>query len=245
MIKPILFSTPMVQAILAGRKSMTRRIVNKDISNQFDLEADGKTIVAYIDQETGDSYDPTKVARIQVGDILWVRETWRIGAWDYDRKAICVDYKAMGLIATTEWVHIDDRDQMDKYIIQSREDAKAAGLEFDNYGEYHWKYGCSPCRWRPSIFMPKSAARIWLKVTDVRCERLHDITPHDAWLEGCRVGNSFVWESHIQELKQICRDMFVNLWDHLNAKRGYGWDSNPWVWVYTFERCDKRTEAQP
>lgn len=95
-------------------------------------------------------------------------------------------------------------------------------------------------KWRPSIFMPRSAARIWLKVTDIRVERLRAITPHDAWLEGCRIGNSFAWEDHLPDLQQMCRDIaFVSLWDSINKKRGHGWDTNPWVWVISFERIDK------
>jgi hypothetical protein len=98
-------------------------------------------------------------------------------------------------------------------------------------------------RWRPSIHMPKKAARIFLKVTDVRVERLQEITPKDAWEEGCRIGNSFPWEKHIPELQQQCRDiLFKSLWDGLNAKRGYGWDTNPWVWVIEFERVEVENE---
>jgi hypothetical protein len=88
--------------------------------------------------------------------------------------------------------------------------------------------------------MPREAARIFLRVKTVRVERLQDITPKDAWDEGCRIGNSFPWEEHIPELQQQCRDiLFIQLWDSLNAKRGYGWDANPWVWVYEFEKISK------
>ena len=74
--KPILFNTEMVRAILDGRKTMTRRVIkDKDITNNFDIDVDG-SVYAYIDQATGDSYPPTIRARYQIGDILWVRETW-------------------------------------------------------------------------------------------------------------------------------------------------------------------------
>lgn len=91
-------------------------------------------------------------------------------------------------------------------------------------------------KWHPSIYMPREAARIFLHVKSVRIERLQDITPHDAWEEGCRIGNSFLWEDHIPELQQQCRDvMFKGLWDSINAKRGYSWDTNPTVWVISFK----------
>src|SRR5690554_250358 len=75
-MKSIIFSTPMVQAILDGRKTQTRRVIkDKDITNNFDVDVDGSAY-AYINPETGDSYPPTAIAKYQVGDILWVRETW-------------------------------------------------------------------------------------------------------------------------------------------------------------------------
>ena len=120
----------------------------------------------------------------------------------------------------------------------------------DESGEYVYRtnYGTteddsfppSMFKWKPSIHMPREAARIFLRVTNVRVERLQEITPKDAWEEGCRIGNFFPWEKHIPELQQQCRDiLFKSLWDGLNAKRGYGWDINPWVWVYEFERVSE------
>jgi hypothetical protein len=196
--KPILFSTPMVQAILDDRKTQTRRVIkDKDIINRFDIDVDGKPI-AYIDQETGDSYPPTAIAKYQVGDILWVRETW-------------------------------GKDENGEYVYRT------------NYGTTEDdSFPPSMFKWKPSIHMPREAARIFLKVTNVRVERLQEITPKDAWEEGCRIGNFFPWEKHIPELQQQCRDiLFKSLWDGLNAKRGYGWDINPWVWVYEFERVSE------
>jgi len=194
-MKPILFSTPMVKAILDGRKTQTRRVIkDKDIINRFDIDVDGKPI-AYIDQATGDSYPPTAIAKYQVGDILWVRETW-------------------------------SKDENGEYVYRT------------NYGTTEDdSFPPSMFKWKPSIHMPREAARIFLRVTNVRVERLQEITPKDAWEEGCRIGNFFPWEKHIPELQQQCRDiLFKSLWDGLNAKRGYGWDINPWVWVYEFER---------
>ena len=197
-MKPILFSTEMVRAILDGRKTMTRRVIkDKDITNNFDIDVDG-SVYAYIDQETGDSYPPTAIAKYQVGDILWVRETW-------------------------------SKDENGEYVYR----ANYGTTEDDSFPPSMFK-------WKPSIHMPREAARIFLRVTNVRVERLQEITPKDAWEEGCRIGNFFPWEKHIPELQQQCRDiLFKSLWDGLNAKRGYGWDINPWVWVYEFERASE------
>jgi hypothetical protein len=91
--------------------------------------------------------------------------------------------------------------------------------------------------WRPSIFMPRAAARIFLRVTDVRAERLQDITEEDARAEGCSTKILNDGWKNIGTL--TARDEFITLWEHLNAKRGLGWDTNPWVWVISFERCEK------
>ena len=93
----------------------------------------------------------------------------------------------------------------------------------------------------PSIFMPKAAARIWLEVTNVRVERLQEITEEDAVKEGIK--NVFERNPHYDgtigsAIKINHLTQFRELWDSINAKRGYGWESNPWVWVIEFKRVD-------
>ena len=94
--------------------------------------------------------------------------------------------------------------------------------------------------WHPSIHMPKEAARIWLKVTDVRVERLQEITPQGAWKEGARC-------SCLHPVPDCAgnKTAFVNIWNSTIKKADldcYGWDANPWVWVIEFERCEKQEE---
>lgn len=199
-MKPILFNTEMVRAILEGRKTVTRRVVkDMDIINGWDCEADG-TPIAYIDQATGDSYPPTMPCPHHPGDILWVRETW-----------------AKSMAGTFMY----------------RADDKAIMVE----------------RWHPSIHMPKEAARLFLRVTDVRVERLQDITDYRA--EG--IHPSEVCE----ECFAVCGgcdplnsptgcdneiDAFAGLWDRTVKPADlplYGWEANPWVFVIEFERISK------
>lgn len=218
--KPILFSTEMVQAILEGRKTQTRRVIkDKDIINRFDIDVDGKPI-AYIDQETGDSFPPTIRCRYQAGDILWVRETW-------------ADLRGMGFgnnpITDKPWSYSYKAD------IETGSDSDRARID----------YGV---KWKRSIYMPRTAARIFLKVKNVRVERLQDITEEDAKAEGV---TNYWAEPHkdtppfIGAAKEpgeyLCftrRKAFQQLWDSLNKKRGYGWNTNPWVWVIEFERVE-------
>lgn len=191
MIKPILFSAPMVQAILDGRKSMTRRII-RDTDGLHDEEV------------------TQRKPRYQPGDILWVRETW------------C---------------------NINKTGIEPEYYYKADSIAAEDYDSTEWK-------WRPSIFMPREAARIWLRVTDVRCERVQEITKDDAWSEGVGSSDPFDyqepdWYAENTPNTDYTISTFAGLWESLNAKRGYSWDSNPWVWVISFERCEKPQEVAP
>ena len=93
-----------------------------------------------------------------------------------------------------------------------------------------WRVG----KWRPSIHMPRWASRIALRVTDVRVERLQEITEANAKAEGCSGG---IVRTHIHLSREYTAlQSFIHRWDSINAKRGFGWDSNPWVWVVNFER---------
>lgn len=198
-MKPILFNTAMVQAILDGRKTMTRRVVkpryrNDEYGFQVITTMDGHFVrVEKIDEnECGIFEDGTErhvSPPYQPGDILWVREKW-----EHDDYEGFVDYRA------------DFTDEEAKDI-----------------------------KWRPSIHMPKDAARIYLRVTDVRVERVQDISEDDTKAEGIEPR----FNVRDQFSGVIARQRFSELWDSINAKRGHGWDENPFVWVISFERCDK------
>jgi len=90
--------------------------------------------------------------------------------------------------------------------------------------------------WIPSIFMPRWASRLTLEVTGVRVERVQDISEEDAETEG--VEPPMLHPDDPANL-DVARGAFADLWDAINAKRGYGWASNPWVWVVTFTRVQR------
>ena len=99
--------------------------------------------------------------------------------------------------------------------------------------------------WLPSIHMPKEAARIWLKVTDVRVERLQDITAEQILKEGIGLTQDMI--ESVKEMKEHCDIPFAAMWNHTLKKSDldrYGWAANPWVWVIEFERCEKPKEAE-
>jgi len=182
-MKPILFNTEMTIALLDGRKTQTRRKIDRDISNNFDVVVDG-TVIVYINPTTGDRYKPQDTAKYQVGDILWVRETF------------CLDW-------------------CDQFIYKADGGCgKDAGFS-------------SEPKWKPSIHMPRKAARLFLKVTDVRVEKLDYISIDDALAEGFENDGDF-----------DSIHLFASTWDSIDTKPGDRFDDSPWVWVYEFERLE-------
>ena len=196
----------------------------------------------------------------QIGQILWIRETWRIHGWgrqvaDHTKCFIDIEYKADSKIKTTIQI---EPDIYEKYWKQSSEDA---GDKAD------WDDGESPCRWRPSIFMPKRAARIWRRITDIRAERVQDISEADAqaegvvyfhvsgdtnkWYpEGFKTNFQLVWDSINKKPKLSKRNPWTRALEHCYVSypwediqetrqhRGLPWYviGNPYVWAISYKK---------
>jgi hypothetical protein len=198
-LKPVIFSTPMVQAILRGEKTQTRRIIKlqEDEKIEFDNSEFRKCFLI-----AGNGYIKALKCKYKIGDILWVRETWR---------------KANGMPTgyRYEW--------------------KATALEDGNPIDEPWK---------PSIFMPKEACRIFLKVKSIRIGRLQSITEDDAISEGVQpIKNGDVWFDYEDKSNDYgcgsAKASYMTLWCKINGRNGTNsWAGNPFVWVYEFERTD-------
>ena len=210
-IKPILFNTEMVRAIMDGRKSCTRRIVKPQPNEKhtyplgFVTDSTEKKDVGCFGfgiNEYSGSIQYTK-PQYQPGDILYVRETWG---------------------------HPISLNSDQQYVLRA-DKIPERGFNNDSHISH------------PSIHMPKEAARIWLKVTNVRVERLQDITEDGAEAEGAIDNRGFI-HSPENEYDRIytAREYFIKIWDRTIKKSDldiYGWDVNPWLWVIEFERCEK------
>lgn len=221
MIKPILFNTEMVQAILDYRKTATRRCVKPQPNEKhqsplgYEMDSTGRNnhigCFGWGIDEYGGHIQYAKPP-CKIGDILYVRETWKInnphGDFERNDRTAIIEYKANG----------------EKSIIPLlREREKFLGN-----------------KWNPSLFMPKEVARIFLKVTDVRIERLQDMKIEDISKEGFSRGHG-VDETWYER----GRKDFSKLWDSTIDKKKfdvYGWNANPWVWVIDFKRCEKPDE---
>lgn len=186
--KPILFNTEMVQAILEGKKTVTRRIIKENVLDRF-------VNIIWNPNEN------TCFAPYRVGDILYVRETWQ---------SVGTIYKF-----PTAYIYKASPEACPKHCPYSD------GEKWIDLGQ----------TWRPSIHMPKEASRIFLKVKNVRVEKLRNITYKEAKKEGVKVETNNSGVMHIVK--------FIDLWNSTIKKQDldkYGWEANPWVFVISFER---------
>lgn len=225
-IKPILFNTEMVRAILDGRKTCTRRLV------RF-LPGENPQWTGYIRDGlmlyNGKNESCIRKAPYQPRDILYVRETWQY-LYELDGNEQIIEGTGKYYYAATDTIPFDT------YV-------DASGVTHERVP------------WHPSIHMPKEAARIWLKVTDVKVERLQEMKPVDVIREGaypdCWDCLNTYGESGsqccygIEEQCSQCDEAMMEwekLWNSTIKKSDidrYGWNANPWVWVIEFERCGK------
>ena len=199
-LKPILFATPMITAILEGRKTQTRRVLKQQPTNFIDDENRDVNPVPCV--RKGDNLFEAVPQTIFNEDILWVRESWQ---------------------------YSDDLDEPYLYKEQCKE-------------EYLPEY-FSRMKWKPSIHMPKEACRIFLKVTNVRVERLNEIREGDALAEGVAIRENEigidVYNDYLKpESYWMCpENSFRSLWQSINGPES--WEENPYVWVYEFERVEQ------
>ncbi|HEX7122882.1 MAG TPA: hypothetical protein VF178_10970 [Gemmatimonadaceae bacterium] len=224
----ILFSAAMVRAILDGRKTQTRRLITRHHSlvNGHPWPAKEWARLdfndAFVDPGPSPAGNPgpyLRVARpddgtrhrvyprMQLGDRMWVRESF--SAWF----SMWVRESFSAWFSFWDWYDVAP---------ESRTHASCVNLF---YRVTH-QYPDDDQRWVPPMFMPRWASRLTLTLTDVRVERVQDISDSDAIREGI---------PDYPDCKGDCpRDDFRQLWDSLHAGRGYGWDVNPWVWVLSF-----------
>ena len=221
--KPILFNTEMVRAILDGRKTVTRRLVKIEDNRNPNWTGYIKDgLVLY----NGTNEPCNKPCQYKIGDILYVRESVFQG--------------------------------VRHYLDVSGETVSVLTHEFEYYADGlhekdHWKdkYERTWMHRRPSIHMPKEAARIFLKVKDVRVERLQDITEEQTEAEGATKCIEVICPG--EEKPVLYEDDngyfaigFKAIWNFTIKKEDietYGWDANPWVWVIEFERIKPDTEV--
>lgn len=212
--RPIIMSAESVRAILEGHKTQTSRVIKPRYKqdeygfNVVSRPATGERWVEKTDEDGGDFEDGTRIVPCPYGNIgerLWLKETWGVGCRPdpYSGWVDGIEYKA-------DEAYLDDIESLPLRVIDDQ--------DLDKYQRAGWN---SP------MFMPRWASRITLEITDIRVERVQDITPEDAIAEGMPI--PYVSRDEYEPIS-----MYRELWQKLNAKRGYSWESNPWVWVVSF-----------
>ena len=196
--RPILFNSDMVNAVLEGRKTQTRRVIKqrpKKISLLDSAKGLWKALWRDIDMTWSAEI---KCPYGKVGDQLWVRETWSRGAGNSFNEIFyrATDGECSGKQKTLHYINREKK-------------------------------------WRPSIHMPREYSRIQLEITDIRVERLNDISEGDAKAEGITIES---WERHCEQIAEVC---FQRLWININGQDS--WDENPWVWVIEFKPTPRGT----
>jgi hypothetical protein len=242
---PMLFNADMIEALLDGRKTETRRVLKPQPStfeispgktcdiHPLKIEGESRSRIAMGFNGSGVLTDQKCSA--EIGDLIWVRENWRVGAWRTEHWAreigecdaeIAIDYPANDH-ARREWLKGDDPKMMLRLVEQSRWDAKKSGLAQQNERcEYSgWPPGESPCRVRPSIHMPKWDSRLTLRVSGYGIERLQDIDVAGSKAEGVQPAE--------YASRAPYRNGFSELWQDIHGPDA--WAQNPWVEAVKFE----------
>jgi hypothetical protein len=242
----ILFSASMVRAILAGRKTQTRRLYKPRYPEPYEVLEDGVPMQC---DEAGDYHRRLEPFGVP-GDRLWVRETWQYADWTEDGYPF-IRYRADGTRRLCENHGSEWAERLSNTWSKLSE---PENFKIDNRA--------ADRKWRPSIFLPRWASRLTLEVTEVRVQRLQDISEEDARAEGVepyvmqegwscmrKDGSSYSCfvEPDAENRKELvavvhqparelhsARESFANLWNQINFERA-PWQSNPWVWCVSFK----------
>ena len=225
---PIIMGADSVRAILDGRKTQTRRVVNKKALDRFKLSPSGELFGSFNESNPEWVIYPTvDDAPYRVGDRLWVKETWGVGCRP-DPNSGWVD----GIEYKADESYLDDIESLPLRVIDDQ--------DLDKYQRAGWN---SP------MFMPRWASRITLEITDIRVERVQDISEKDAKAEGISRDTAYECNGWVPSYNDPDSGGYADyiaayrtLWDSLNAKRGYSWESNPWVWVISFKQIHNQKE---
>ena len=246
--RPIIFSGEMVKAILDGKKTMTRRAVKTQPRDECTEIATSACFghVEYRstseDRQTQSILAKIKCPYGKIGDRLWVREAYTVTGWNCDDGSVYIKYLADG----HEQYFDNETDEMecaiDSLVASVCKELDKRKVPMLNDEAYDCSLDENKPRNRSPMFMPRFASRLLLEITDIRVERLNDISEADCEKEGFR----------FYPLSRICfkpcstkhpsghgsnnyKSIFGEYWDTLNAKKGYQWSSNPWVWVVEFK----------
>ena len=228
--RPILFSGPMVRAILDGRKAVTRRPIKHQPRTKGDIGSygPGQPFIRHADPTKGNPECPYG----RPGDRLWVRETWGVISHDFDQHGNAIDWEPDRPATAIREMRFG-RGYYSGHVVYAADGPCEWAGDEDGGGDPR-------SAWKPSIHMPRAACRILLEITAVRVERLQTISDEQAMAEGVRLYADHAalgdWY-HVDGKDTYSADprkSFELLWSSINGADS--WNSNPWVWVVEFKQ---------
>ena len=249
---PLLFKPEMVRATIEGRKTKTRRVATTRNTlfdggdwagaawprNMAMNDLDWQN--AWVDEGPPPAGNPGPYLKAhypaegthhriypkyQVGDNIWIRETWRFADWTEDG------------LPYIEYAADNARHLVRHPSAEWGEKLADIWAELSAPENYNIDMRAADRKWRPSIYMPRDACRLVMEITDIQIERIQDITNDDAIAEGIPVDeNNHAIRANDTVNWGSAKGAFAELWDDINAKRGYGWKQNNWVIVITYRR---------
>lgn len=237
--RPIIFNSDMIRAILENRKSATRRVI-KHAGNLIHID---KLLCDWSLSEKPHQWDGQENIwrwgnrkRPEIGDWIWKLQD---AVDDTVTLPIKCPYGKIGdrLWCKETWTKFLENHRPPDYAYKA--DMKNGVSERCRQDFINAGY---PYQWKSSIFMSRIASRITLEITDIRVERVQNISQDDIMAEELWSASAefrekaCIWRDSAEVLKEVREECFADLWDSINAKRGYSWESNPWTWVIIFKR---------
>jgi hypothetical protein len=246
-MKGLPLNLDMARAWHEGRKTVTRRLMKQPEPHHWEAIKSHRLHHAML--ETSDGWQckfwRTIEANKELGGVLWakpryqpgevvyIQEPWRVGAWDAFTSRVAIDYQCDGY-CRKEWVAVS-RDIFDVLVSESINDAEKI------YGKkpfYKWEPGQSPCRWRSPVAMPEKLSRSKARIVDVRVERVQEITEDEAvkegFIEDVKMEYGYM-TGPIDYTGRFAEERFEDYWETLYPG---SWSKNDWVFVYGLERVE-------
>ena len=250
--RPIIFDVQEVNAVLVGDKTQYRVPFDFEFKiNTASLNetADdiGWSVQKLITRAYHEAVYDFECPFGAIGDRLWVQEDWRVGAWREIGGVLAIDYKASPEITNTPWVQVSDDEDGKKFQtvwIAVTDELDSKGVKTNDDGHYHWPAGQAPLDWRDASTMERWASRLLLQITDIRIERIQDISEQDAISQGIkhihadpkdRVGPNHFTKSNgwYHCSRPTAAEVFKEMYKVSDDYDKYG--ENPWVWVIEFK----------
>lgn len=244
---PVVFTTAEVKATLDGLKTqhrvpcLTQEQAQAGFNFDFSAEGDAAIFLKVVDDEVVDDL-LVDCPFGKDGDRLWVKEEWRIGAWDHDTHRFAIDYKASPELTNTPWLRTSEDDLVNqecfyKFWSETVDELNKKGFKTYEDGHYYWPAGQAPLKWRSADSMPRWASRLLLETTDIHIEHVREINGKAAYAEGCPNPPANAYHpSNRGYANRNAIAWFAEGWESKHGEDSYL--SNSWVWVDEFKKIE-------